>query len=90
MIGKRSVRKDEIARIERDMSVISEIKKVNEDLTREYENFCMQTDCDLLDASIYRIKELRSRHNYLIKYARENKIEAIYMNFCKAGNIKNA
>ena len=61
--------------------IISEIQKLNSELEKAYESFQNQTDDDLLEASIYKIKELRARHNYLIKLARKNKVEASYMKF---------
>ncbi|MGN1117217.1 MAG: DUF2508 family protein [Acutalibacteraceae bacterium] len=64
-----------------ETKIISEIQKLNSDLEKAYESFQNQTDDDLLEASIYKIKELRARHNYLIKLARKNKIEASYMKF---------
>lgn len=73
-----------------ELEIISEIRKTNAELEEAYRNFQLQTNEDLLEASIYRIKELRSRHNYLIKLARENKVEAYYMNFNHGEKIKDA
>lgn len=77
---------DELSSIQ----IIGEIRKINNELEQAYESFQNQTDDDLLEASIYRIKELRSRHNYLMKLARENKTEAFYMKFPEAERVKNA
>lgn len=77
---------DEVCSIQ----IIGEIRKVNSELEQAYESFQNQTDDDLLEASIYRIKELRSRHNYLMKLARESKTEAFYMKFPETERVKNA
>lgn len=73
-----------------NMSLITEIKKINSEIEKAYESFQNQTDDDLLEASIYKIKELRSRQNYFLKKARENKAEAVYMRFEAKEKIKDA
>lgn len=70
--------------------IIFEIRKINMELEKAYASFQTQTDNDLLDASIYRINELRSRHSYLIKLARQNGVEAQYMKFSKKESLVNA
>lgn len=70
--------------------IILEIKKINSELEKAYDIFQNQTDDDLLEASIYNILSLKSRHSYLIKLAKENKAEAVYMNFSEKEKIKHA
>lgn len=72
------------------LNVILEIRNINNELEKAYEYFQNQTDSDLVDAGIYRIKELRARHSYLIKYAKENNIAAEYMNFSESEKKLNA
>lgn len=81
---KKSVSED------RSYEIISEIKRINNELEKAYDFFQNQTDDDLLEASIYNIKALKSRHSYLIKLARNNNVEAEYMNFRIKEKIKNA
>ena len=71
-------------------NLIIELRKINNEIERAYDCFQTLTDSDLLDASIYRIKELKSRYSYLLKIARENNIRAEYMNFEKKETVKNA
>lgn len=74
-----------------EYELIKEIRDVNNELEEAYRIFQNQTDEDLLEASIFRINELRARHSYLIKYARKNNIEARYMKFDeKEGITQNA
>ena len=61
--------------------VINEIRRINSELDEAYRFFQNQTDEDLVEAGIYRIKELRAKHSYLIKQAKKNNVEALYMKF---------
>ncbi len=70
--------------------IINEIRLVNGEIEKAYESFQSQTDSDLMEASIYRIKELRARQNYLIRTARENNVEALYMKFRVPEKVTNA
>ena len=56
--------------------IIDEIKALNEEIDLAYSDFQNQTDSDLLEASIYRLQELRARHSYLMKQAKSHSIDA--------------
>ena len=56
--------------------IIDEIKTLNEEINFAYADFQNQTDSDLLEASIYRLQELRARHSFLMKQAKAHSIDA--------------
>lgn len=56
--------------------IIDEIKTLNEEIDLAYSDFQNQTDSDLLEASIYRLQELRARHSFLMKQAKAHSIDA--------------
>ena len=56
--------------------IIDEIKAINEEINLAYLDFQNQTDSDLLEASIYRLQELKARHSFLMKQAKANSIDA--------------
>lgn len=54
-----------------DNDIVCEIKQTQRDIENVYDRFQNLTDEDLLEACIYELQALKSKHSYLMKKAKE-------------------
>ena len=57
-----------------DQGLIDELKHVRDRMTHADVWFQMEEDSDLIEACIYRQRELKARYRYLIRQVKNNKI----------------
>ncbi|MGN0463172.1 MAG: DUF2508 family protein [Acutalibacteraceae bacterium] len=57
-------------------SVVSELKRLQIEIDRAYNEFQNQTDSDLLESCIYEMQSLRSKYSYLMKQAKEKGVQS--------------
>ncbi len=57
-----------------NLDIIREIKQTQKEIDRAYERFQNLTDNDLLEACIYELQALKSRHSFYLKRAKEQGI----------------
>lgn len=56
--------------------ILNEIYSLSEQLERAYERFELQSDSNLVDATIFEIEAIKARYRYLLSLAREQNIKA--------------
>ena len=61
---------------EDDEQLISEIRRISEALTLAYERFELQSDNDLVEATIYEIEALKARYRYLLALAKQRNLKS--------------
>lgn len=57
-----------------DQGLVDEIRNVRDKMTHADVWFQMEEDSDLIEACIYRQRELKARYSYLIRQVKDNKI----------------
>lgn len=71
---------------EDDEQLICEIHRLSEALTLAYERFELQSDNDLVEATIYEIESLKARYRYLLAIAKEKKLKSSETRLQEYGN----
>ena len=61
---------------EDDEQLISEIRRLSEALTLAYERFELQSDNDLVEATVYEIVALKARYRYLLALAKQRNLKS--------------
>ncbi len=61
---------------EDDEQLISEIRRLSDALTLAYERFELQSDNDLVEATIYEIEALKARYRYLLGVAKQRNLKS--------------
>ena len=59
-----------------DDKLLEEIRGLNTSITNAYNRFEYEEDDDLVEAAIYELEALKARNRYLIKLAKEQRIES--------------
>ncbi len=57
-------------------SLVYEIHRISQALERAYERFELQSDSDLVEATIFEIEALKARYRYMLALAKEQKLTA--------------
>ncbi len=61
---------------EDDAQLISEIHSLSESLALAYERFELQSDNDLVEATIYEIEALKARYRYMLALAKQRNLKS--------------
>ncbi len=61
---------------EENIDLISEIQDISRALERAYERFELQSNNDLVEATIYEIEALKARYRYMLALAKEQNLTA--------------
>ena len=61
---------------EENISLINEIQDISRALERAYERFELQSDSDLVEATIFEIEALKARYRYMLALAKEQNLTA--------------
>ncbi len=61
---------------EENTSLIYEIQDISRALERAYERFELQSDSDLVEATIFEIEALKARYRYMLSLAKEQNLTA--------------
>lgn len=59
---------------EENTSLIYEIQDISRALERAYERFELQSDSDLVEATIFEIEALKARYRYMLSLAKEQNL----------------
>lgn len=61
---------------EETVNLLDEIQDISRALERAYERFELQSDSDLVEATIYEIEALKARYRYMLALAKEQNLTA--------------
>lgn len=61
---------------EESIDLINEIQDISRALERAYERFELQSNNDLVEATIYEIEALKARYRYMLALAKEQNLTA--------------
>lgn len=61
---------------EDSINLLDEIQDVSRALERAYERFELQSDSDLVEATIYEIEALKARYRYMLALAKQQNLTA--------------
>lgn len=61
---------------EENIDLINEIQDISRALERAYERFELQSNNDLVEATIYEIEALKARYRYMLALAKEQNLTA--------------
>ncbi|MBQ7101250.1 MAG: DUF2508 family protein [Clostridia bacterium] len=61
---------------EENINLINEIQDISRALERAYELFELQSDSDLVEATIFEIEALKARYRYMLALAKEQNLTA--------------
>ncbi|MBQ2964399.1 MAG: DUF2508 family protein [Clostridia bacterium] len=61
---------------EENINLINEIQDISRALERAYERFELQSDSDLVEATIFEIEALKARYRYMLALAKEQNLTA--------------
>lgn len=58
------------------INLLDEIQEISRALERAYERFELQSDSDLVEATIYEIEALKARYRYMLALAKQQNLTA--------------
>lgn len=61
---------------EENINLLNEIQDISRALERAYERFELQSDSDLVEATIFEIEALKARYRYMLALAKEQNLTA--------------
>lgn len=61
---------------EESIDLLDEIQEISRALERAYERFELQSNNDLVEATIYEIEALKARYRYMLALAKEQNLTA--------------
>ncbi|MBR2957301.1 MAG: DUF2508 family protein [Clostridia bacterium] len=61
---------------EENINLINESQDISRALERAYERFELQSDSDLVEATIFEIEALKARYRYMLALAKEQNLTA--------------